>query len=67
MSHIERADAKDTKWLFQEEAQTHINLDEQVMKRNVSVGYSLNAITKCLLDKKQRQDIVECFQALLTT
>ena len=67
LSYMKRTDAKGTQWLFQEEAQIHITPDEQVIKRNVSVRYSLNVITRCSLDKKQRQGIVECFQVLLTT
>ena len=64
---MKRTDAKGTQWLFPEEAEIHITHDEQVIKRNVSVRYSLAAIMRCSLDKKQNQDIKECFQALLTT
>ena len=64
-AYIKRTDAKETQWLFPEERESHITQDEQVIKRNVSVWYSLTAIMRCSLDKKQYQDIVECFQVLL--
>ena len=64
---MKRTVAKGTEWLFPEKAEIHITHNKQVIKRNVSVWYSLTAIMRCSLDKKQYQDIVECFQALLTT
>ena len=67
VSYIKRKDAKGTQWLFPEEAEIYISHDEQVIKQNFSVHYSQTAIMRCSLDKKQYQDIVKYFQALLTT
>ena len=61
ISYMKRSDRNGYRWLFPEQAEILSTKKKMIIKRNITVSYSLTAMIRCIIDNETLKEINESF------
>ena len=62
ISYMKRGDKNGYRWLFPETAEILPTKKKMIIKRNITVSYSLTAMIRCIIDNETLKEINESFK-----